>query len=316
MSDENETQNSEPVQKTEIQVLKDRATLMGITFSNNIGVDALKEKIREKLGETAPSAAVAPVQTVKDDATQGGPANPLGSGSEATAPSETVVKTPAETGTAQAVPVEAPKPVAAPVPAPVVQPVPQPTVAAPVAQPVPETAPAVSAAPVAAPVEPVVEASNPAESGEELNGLMEAAKLAEDKVSAPQTKKQKTQSLRQQIYAKQMRLVRLRITNMDPKKSNLPGEILTVANEYLGTVRKFIPYGEQTDDGFHVPFCLYNLMRKRKFLHITTKKDKRTGTDNADARYVNEFALEVLPPLTADELAKLANAQAAAGSID
>src|SRR4249919_1879305 len=47
----------------------------------------------------------------------------------------------------------------------------------------------------------------------------------------------------QRLYRDQMALVRCRITNLDPKKRDLPGEIFAVANRVLGTVRKFIPYG-------------------------------------------------------------------------
>lgn len=122
-------------------------------------------------------------------------------------------------------------------------------------------------------------------------------------------------SFRQQQIDEQMRLVRLRITCMDPKKKDLQGEIFTIANEYIGTVRKFVPFGEVTDDGFHVPYCIYTMMAERQFLNIRTIKDKRSGSERPETQYAKEFALEVLPPLTSAELGRLANAQAAAGSI-
>ena len=40
--------------------------------------------------------------------------------------------------------------------------------------------------------------------------------------------------------------------DLDPKKKDLPGEVVTFANEYLGTVRVFVPFGEQTEDGWHI----------------------------------------------------------------
>ena len=126
----------------------------------------------------------------------------------------------------------------------------------------------------------------------------------------------KRKTLRQKLYDEQMKLVRIRVTNLDPKKKDLPGEILTVANEYLGTVRKFIPFGEVTDDGYHIPYCLYKMLDARKFLNIRTFKDRRTGTVRVESGYVKEFALEVLDPLTPAELAKLATAQKAAGSVE
>ena len=120
-------------------------------------------------------------------------------------------------------------------------------------------------------------------------------------------------ALRKLMHREQMKLVRVRITNMDPKKKDLPGEIWTVANEYLGNVRKMIPYGEQTDDGFHIPYCLFRLLQSKRFLHIRTVKDRVTGLERQENQWVKEFSLDVLPDLTKEELARLAAAQAAAG---
>lgn len=125
----------------------------------------------------------------------------------------------------------------------------------------------------------------------------------------------KKKTLRQYLLDTQMKLVRLRITNLDPKKKDLHGEIITVANEYLGTVKKFVPFGEVTDDGYHVPYCIYTELESRKFLNIRTVKDKRTGQIRVDNGWAKEFSLEVLPQLTKVELAQLAQAQLSAGSI-
>lgn len=122
----------------------------------------------------------------------------------------------------------------------------------------------------------------------------------------------KPRSLRQALLEDEMRLIRLRITNLDPKKKDLPGEILTVANEYIGTVRKYVPFGEATEDGYHVPNCLYEQLKTRKFLHIRVVKQPN-GQERVEHKMVPEFALEVLPPLTKDELRELATAQTAAG---
>ena len=131
-------------------------------------------------------------------------------------------------------------------------------------------------------------------------------------VSTKTAEKPKTpMTLRQEMIQEQMKLVRVRITNLDPKKKDLPGEIFTVANRYIGTVRKYIPYGEVTDNGYHIPLCIYTQLEERKFLNIKTRKGKN-GTPIIESQYVREFALEVLPQLTPDELATLAASQAAA----
>ena len=197
--------NDQTPQPTELDMLKQRAKLMGITFSNNIGLDALKAKIEEhKAGVAQKQDTSSIVQTAQNDD----------------------------------------------------------------------------------PIEQV-----------------------------EQTLKVKKVSLRSYLQKEKMKLVRLRITNLDPKKKDLPGEILTVANEYLGTVRKFVPFGEQTDNGYHVPYCLYEMMRDRKFLSIKTRKGPR-GQTIVEQQMAREFALEILPPLTEAELARLSTAQQAAGGIE
>lgn len=251
----------EPLKVNELDLLKKRADLMNISYSNNIGVDALKAKINEKMSEG-----------------EGDTSNKT----------EVVAQTPAPTPTPPAAQTPAPTPAATP----------QPT-AAPVAQAAPVQTPAPT--PVAPPVVAPVQAAAPAPTPEPV-------------VETPAPVKKKT--LRQYLYEKEMKLVRVRITNMDPKKKDLPGEIVTVANEYLGTVKKFIPFGEHTDGGYHIPQVLLNELESRKFLSITEGKDKRTGTPTVKDRWAKEFAIEIMPPLTPDELNRLATAQIAAGSLD
>ena len=113
-----------------------------------------------------------------------------------------------------------------------------------------------------------------------------------------------------------MRLIRLRITCLNPNKKDIPGEIITVANKYMGTVRKYVPFGEKTDNGYHVPYCIYKFLKAKKFLSIRSYRDRMTNRMVQEHRLVPEFALEVMTPLTDKELADLAKAQLAAGSID
>lgn len=215
--DLNQEQSDDLQMPTEMDLLKQRATLMGITFSNNIGEETLRQRIADKQAELDAAA----------------------SGEE-----------------------------------------------------------------------------NNEEEEEEQPAQKEVNALESATASTQEATNERPLTLREKIRLEQLRLVRVRITCLDPKKKDLPGEILTVANEYLGTVRKFIPFGEVTDDGYHIPYCLYKMLDARKFLNIRTFKDRRTGTVRVESGYVKEFALEVLDPLTPAELAKLANAQKAAGSVE
>lgn len=216
--DQNQEQSNDLQMPTELDLLKQRATLMGIAFSNNIGEDTLRQRIADKQAELDAAESSSDEEDEEQE-------------------EEQVIQT-------------------------------------------------------------------------------ASAALASDGEQVVAKTTERPLTLREQIVKEQMRLVRIRITCLDPKKKDLPGEFLTVANEYLGTVRKFIPFGEVTDDGYHVPYCLYKMLEARKFLNIRTFKDRRTGTVRVESGYVKEFAIEVLDPLTPAELAKLATAQKAAGSIE
>lgn len=139
-----------------------------------------------------------------------------------------------------------------------------------------------------------------------------AAEPTAEKVSKAATEAQ----LRKTLNDEARRLVRLRITNLNPAKKDLHGEIFTVANDYIGIVKKFIPYGEVTEDGYHVENVIYEQMKARKFLQIKTRKDpQRPGNMLISQKWVPEFALEVLPQLTKEELDELARVQAMKGGV-
>lgn len=150
----------------------------------------------------------------------------------------------------------------------------------------------------------------PVDTSDEPNPLSMGAKAMEKPVVAG------PMSLRNYLRAEALKLVRCSITNLDPKKKDLPGEIITVANEYIGTVRCFVPFGEQTEEGWHIPHCIYEFLKARKFVHITTTRDRRTRAISQQQRDVPEFAIVVMEPLTTEELSQLAQAQIAAGSIE
>lgn len=148
---------------------------------------------------------------------------------------------------------------------------------------------------------------------EEGNAIKQPNPLAGS--AAPTAKPAKrTPSLAEHLQKDAMKLVRIRIACMDPKKQDLPGEIFTVANEFLGTVKKYVPFGEQTDNGYHVPHCIYELLKNREFLHIQTRTVN--GQIETRTRWVKEFSIEVLPPLSDEEIQALAQDQRATGRLE
>lgn len=145
------------------------------------------------------------------------------------------------------------------------------------------------------------------ESAKRRSARMKARSAAKKAVS----KKETTQQIRDRLQKEAMRLVRCRIYNMNPSKADLKGEIVTVANKYIGTVRKMIPFGEGTDSGYHIPHILLKELQSRKFQQLRPKKIR--GIEQApERRMVPEYNIEILPNLTRKELRELAEKQAAA----
>lgn len=107
------------------------------------------------------------------------------------------------------------------------------------------------------------------------------------------------------------KLVRCRITCMNPAKKEWEGEIISVGSAKLGTFKKYVLFNEV----YHIPHIIYEAMKDRKFSHFSTVKN-HLGVKVRKSKLVNEFNIEILPPLTKEELKDLAQQQAMAGSID
>lgn len=108
-------------------------------------------------------------------------------------------------------------------------------------------------------------------------------------------------------------LVRVRITCMNPNKKEWEGEIFTAGNAMVGTFKKFVPFNNE--EGWHIPRIIYKQLIQRQCQIFVTSKDGR-GNKSRKGKLIKEFAIEVLPALTAEELAELAQRQAMAKSID
>lgn len=141
-----------------------------------------------------------------------------------------------------------------------------------------------------------------------MEGEAEKEKTLEDQAAeALQKKPVKKLSLRERLRRENLALVRVRVTNLDPKERDLPGEIFTVANEYVGTVRKYVHFNVP----WHVPKCIYKMMRNAKFLNIRVYK--QAGREIVETSWAPKYSIEVLPQLTKEELQKLAVAQRSKG---
>lgn len=137
----------------------------------------------------------------------------------------------------------------------------------------------------------------------------------EDMVTDDTENSTNEKSERQKAIEEQTKLVRIRVTCMNPFKRDIPGGIFAVGNKYIGTVRKYVPYNT-TEEGYHVPNCIYELLKRKQFTQRIKVKDRSVlGGERIETRTVSEFAIEVLPQLSEKELAKLAAEQKATGRI-
>jgi len=127
------------------------------------------------------------------------------------------------------------------------------------------------------------------------------------------SKQQLMQQTRENMRKTQLALVRCQIYNLNPEKNDLRGEIITVANKFLGTVRRMVPFGDATERGYHIEQCIFNDLKERKFQQKRKKKGARG--DEIETRMVPEYNLVVLPTLSPAEIQDLAVRQAAAQRV-
>lgn len=110
-----------------------------------------------------------------------------------------------------------------------------------------------------------------------------------------------------------LKLIRVRLTCMNPNKKDWDGEIISVGNSIIGTHKKFIPFN--AEEGWHIPKVMYDFLVERQCQIFQTVKDSR-GNNMRKGKLIREFAIEVLPPLTENELQELARRQALGRHID
>lgn len=108
------------------------------------------------------------------------------------------------------------------------------------------------------------------------------------------------------------RLVRIKVTCLNPAKKEWDAELFSVGNAY-GNHKKLVPFN--VEDGWHVPYIIYEYIKGRKCQVFYDAKDGKGNTVRR-GKLINEFAVEVLPDLTPDELKALAASQQARNAID
>jgi len=140
---------------------------------------------------------------------------------------------------------------------------------------------------------------------DKLKDKLDAVMKVEDNLSIPENESKA--SKRDRLRKSSTRLVRIRVTCMNPDKSAYHGEVFTVGNSVIGTIRKYVPFN--AEEGWHVEAIILEMIQQRMFTYHYTVKDSK-GQDVNRHKQAKEFSVEILPPLTEEELQELAIKQA------
>lgn len=104
------------------------------------------------------------------------------------------------------------------------------------------------------------------------------------------------------------RLHRVVVRPIDPRRTQLNGELVMAGNSALGMTGKFIPFNAEA--GFHVPEILLNALKDRTFTEFYTVEDKH-GNEETRSRQRKAFLIEYLEPLSQKQIDEIAARQRA-----
>lgn len=114
------------------------------------------------------------------------------------------------------------------------------------------------------------------------------------------------------------KLVRIRLVVNNPAKINRDGQWITAGNARVGTIKRYVPFKpEAYVDGWHVEAVVLERLKQMKHQRYPKHKGKENAAmdDYNNATLVNDFTIEILSPLTKEELEELALRQAREGSL-
>jgi len=134
------------------------------------------------------------------------------------------------------------------------------------------------------------------------------AKIAAREAETPEEPLSENDRIRK-IREEALKLVRVIVTPMDVLKKDYTGEILSVSNSVLGTVKKLVLFNEP----YHLPQILVDELREKKCQVFTSRKDNNNLI--REAKLINAYGIQVLPPLTEQELEDLRKSQLARSSV-
>lgn len=127
--------------------------------------------------------------------------------------------------------------------------------------------------------------------------LAEAEEDKEEEV--PKVSEVKSRAAEVHEHRKRSQLLyRVVLNPVDPRRTQLQGEMVYVGNSLVGMTGKMVPFNVEA--GYHIPEIILNDLRNRTHteFYIFTDKD---GNDHTRSRQRKSFVIEVLDTIPEDE---------------
>lgn len=144
-------------------------------------------------------------------------------------------------------------------------------------------------------------------------GLETLRQRVNDKKQSESPELSKEEKLRKAAYDEAHRLVRCVITCHNPNKLHMREELFIVSGEYFGTIKRIVPLGSRTQNGWHIENAIYKHIKDKQFPMIETGRDPNTGRQYQKAYMTNEYSIFVKEELTQKELDDIKARQIATG---
>lgn len=134
---------------------------------------------------------------------------------------------------------------------------------------------------------------------------------AAQEISKPTVARGNKMAKREALRKEKLKLVRCRITCMNPHKRDWQGEWMSVGNSLLGFHTKYVLF----DHEYHLSAFMIDILKTKVFRQTKEVPDGKGGKYRKNF-FPKEYNIEILDPLTEEELEALAADQAKRQAID
>jgi len=132
---------------------------------------------------------------------------------------------------------------------------------------------------------------------------VEPVKVSNATEFVPETQHERNKRIRDKANT----LVRIQVTNMNPRMGELEGQYYSAGNTLVGQITKYVQFNVP----WHVPFMVLEAMKERK-CQVFYNERKKNGDTVRKGKLIPELSIQELPYLSPREMKDLAQRQAMA----